>query len=99
MTDAPERIWAWWFIESKRDDVIKGGWDDVADRKSIEYIRADLARPMTVAEAAKMDDRAARVAMHEEMCGCLKGPDCPRCDDYMRGFAAALRALSEGVPT
>lgn len=35
----PDRIWAWWFIESKQDDVIKGGWDDAADRKSTEYIR------------------------------------------------------------
>ena len=51
------------------------------------------ARPVTVAEAAKADDRAARIAMHEELCGCMKGPDCPRCEDYMRGFRAALRAL------
>jgi len=44
MSSLPEFIWAWNFIPEKQDDVIKGGWDDVEDRKSIEYIRADRVR-------------------------------------------------------
>lgn len=40
--DMPERLWAWNFIPSKQDDVMKGGWDDAPDRKAVEYIRADL---------------------------------------------------------
>ena len=43
MSDLPERIWAWNFIPDKQDDIIKGGWDDVFDRKLVEYIRADLS--------------------------------------------------------
>lgn len=58
MSGAPEKIWAWYFIASKRDDVIKGGWDDSPDRKTTEYVRADIhaaevERSKALAEALK----------------------------------------------
>ena len=55
MSDAPERIWAWNFIAEKQDDVIKGGWDDVADRKSVEYTRADLSPQWLPLDSAPRD--------------------------------------------
>lgn len=36
--NAPERIWAWFFTDKHRDDVMQGGWDDKPDRKTTEYI-------------------------------------------------------------
>lgn len=51
MTQTPERIWAWYFVPEKQDDVIKGGWDDVHDRKSDEYVRADLHAALEVENA------------------------------------------------
>lgn len=38
-------------------------------------------------------ERMARDAIHDELCGCHKGPDCPRADDYMRGYHAARAAV------
>ena len=55
----PERIWTWYFIPSKQDDVIKGGWDDVEDRKSAEYVRADIV------EALRADLARAVEALEE----------------------------------
>lgn len=60
MTDAPERIWA---IGEKPCPEWEGWWhiSPAATDGMTEYIRADLARPMTVAEAAKVretDDEA-----------------------------------------
>lgn len=42
MSEAPETIWTWNFLPEKQNDVMKGGWDDAVDKKSIEYRRADL---------------------------------------------------------
>jgi hypothetical protein len=39
---APERIWAWYFMPEKRDDVIQGGWTDQPDKRETQYIRDDL---------------------------------------------------------
>ena len=47
MTDkAPERIWAWYFITQKQNECMKGGWDDLYDSKSTEYIRADINKAL-----------------------------------------------------
>lgn len=46
MTKAPERIWAWPFIENKQDDVITGGWTHLPDKKEQEYIRADQVQAL-----------------------------------------------------
>jgi len=43
MIDAPEQIFAWYFTPSKRNEVMQGGWDITEDRKTVKYIRADLA--------------------------------------------------------
>lgn len=47
--DASEKIWAWFFVDSKRNDDMQGGWDDKPDRKTTEYIRADIAQAMVAA--------------------------------------------------
>lgn len=51
--DMPDRIWAWLFVEEKRDDVTKGGWDDTADRKCVEYVRSDTQGWQDIATAPK----------------------------------------------
>jgi len=45
MNDMPEQIFAWYFIPSKRNEVMQGGWDTTEDRKTVKYIRADLTKP------------------------------------------------------
>ena len=55
MMGNPKRIWAWYFMPSKRDDVIQGGWTDQPDRREIEYVRADIADDLLAAlEMAKV---------------------------------------------
>lgn len=58
----------------------------------------DMA-PVTVPEAARVlqnvDEEVLRYHLHEAYCDCVKGPDCPRCDDYVVGLHAVLRALIE----
>ena len=57
----PERIWAWYCMPEKQNDVMVGGWDEVPDPKETEYTRSDLAAALLArAEAAE-----ARVAMLE----------------------------------
>ena len=52
-----------------------------------------------VSEAAQVlqnvDEGVLRYHLHEAYCDCAKGPDCPRCDDYVAGFYAVLYALAE----
>ena len=57
----PERIWAWYCMPEKQNDVMVGGWDEVPDPKETEYTRSDLAAALLArAEAAE-----ARVAALE----------------------------------
>lgn len=58
-TQAPERIWAWYFIPEKQDDIIKGGSDDAPDRKATEYTRSDLvaAKDARIAELKGARDK------------------------------------------
>ena len=44
MSEMPKRIWAWFFVKEKRDDVIKGGWDDVPDKKEAMYVHSATLR-------------------------------------------------------
>ncbi len=98
MTEAPERIW-----------VLPDFAQELADKprytRQAEYIRADIARPMTVAEAAKV--LLAEWVDHGE--GLLGGLVCyEQCsEDGMQPFIdgnwvkftdieADLRALSQG---
>jgi len=46
MTDMPERIFAWYFLESLQNESMLGGWDSVTDHKEQEYIRNDLYNDM-----------------------------------------------------
>lgn len=41
-TNAPERIWAWFFVVGERSEDIQGGWDDKPYPGESEYIRLDL---------------------------------------------------------
>lgn len=53
MTDAPERIWDFWPHDGGSPVVWREPCPFTADDADVfEYVRADLARPMTVAEAA-----------------------------------------------
>jgi hypothetical protein len=44
MNDAPEKIWAWYFLYEKQNAVMKGGWDNVKDHACTEYTRTDIAQ-------------------------------------------------------
>lgn len=35
----PEKIWAWYFSESMRNQYISGGWHDAYEREDVEYTR------------------------------------------------------------
>lgn len=62
-TQTPERIWAWLYMPTKQDEWQKGGWDDEADRKTTEYVRADLHA--AVVEERDEADRRAGAAERE----------------------------------
>ena len=66
----PKTIWAWVFTETKRDDLMKGGWNDAPDRRETAYIRADLCPDSDYIEhltqecdrfSERIDDLAAEV--------------------------------------
>lgn len=50
MTEAPDKIWAWYFALSEQHDVIQGGWTKNLDKHETEYTRSDLI-PAMLAEA------------------------------------------------
>lgn len=85
MTDMPVKIWAWYFSPEKQDDVIKGGWDDVQDRKEVEYIRTDAVNPTLLAaeELAKFLER-------------IKDPRVVAQPHELNKALAAYRAATEG---
>ena len=62
MSDAPERIWAWFFMKSKQNDLIQGGWTKKPDKKETEYIRADIH----AAAIARAERAEAALAVAEE---------------------------------
>jgi len=64
---APDRIWAWYFVESKRDEVILGGWTDEPDRKETEYVRNDIAA--TEADALRAENERLREALEGVLVG------------------------------
>jgi len=94
MTDAPERIWAKPGYDSWN---AYGHWYEDATGGGTEYIRSDLARPMTVAEAAKL-------LLAENIEGSLAKSmahfvSVKEWEGYKRGVQAyteRLRALSQG---
>ena len=54
---APDRIWAWLHVESKRNDLIKGGWNDEPDRGLSEYLSRSHSNALVAAayeDAAKI---------------------------------------------
>jgi hypothetical protein len=57
MSAAPEYIWAWEFLPEKQNCLTKGGWDDKADRKLTQYIRADIAE----ARISELEARPVKV--------------------------------------
>ena len=42
--EMPDAIWAWYFMASKRDDAISGGWTDSEDRCDVKYLRSTPTR-------------------------------------------------------
>jgi hypothetical protein len=104
MTDAPSRIWA--LVSAQNDNWASGPWDwpDAGGPDAVEYIRAD-ARPITVAEAAKvLLDKMENPFDHPEMnkgdidWQAVWNAFWEEADqrDAPAAMAAALRALSEG---
>ena len=89
MTDAPERIWDFWPHDGGSPVVWREPCPFTADDADVfEYVRADLASPMTVAEAARrFIDEINRPATHEEK---------PDWRYLSRLDMTSLRALSEG---
>ena len=61
MTDAPERILAWWFMKSKQNENMQGGWTNKKEKRETEYLRADLAAA-AVAERDALAAENARLA-------------------------------------
>jgi len=59
MTETPDRIWAWYCMPEKQNDVMVGGWDEVPDPKETEYIRADIADAATQAAVVRALEAAA----------------------------------------
>jgi len=57
--DMPDRIYAWNFLKDKQDYVMKGGWDDMPDRKIDEYVRGDIHASVV----AERDSLAAALAL------------------------------------
>jgi hypothetical protein len=84
MSDAPERIWAWLFIEGKQTEEMQGGWSCIPDKRETEYIRADVAAAMVAAEREAMADEIELYRM-------MKRADGRRRIDYARAIAAAIR--------
>lgn len=56
----PHRIWAWWFMPSDRNEFEQGGWNNSADNRAVEYIRADMVQP-TLADALALPEVKALV--------------------------------------
>lgn len=88
----PHRIWAWWFMPSDRNEFEQGGWDNSADNRAVEYVRADLVTP-TLSDALAMPEVKALVEAGTVMANALKG------DYIVAGSAAkwdtALAALTD----
>lgn len=68
MSSMPVKIWAWHFSPEKQDDVIKGGWDDVQDRKEAEYIRSNVVHP-TLSAADRLADNADAALQNVDVLG------------------------------
>jgi len=88
MSDMPERIWAWFFMPSKQDDVIKGGWDDNSDARLTEYTRTDLTTAKLAQALARAE--AAETALEAEMPWTIETPNL---EEY--GHAIARAALEK----
>ena len=89
MTDAPEKMWRERIAPSQMYPAGGSFYHETPTKQpAVEYIRADLARPMTVAEAAlRLIDEINRPATHEEK---------PDWRYLSRLDMTSLRALSEG---
>ena len=55
MTDMPEKIWAWYFAEGSKNEVMHGGWTPEIDRMEVEYTRADIAQAQLDAKDAEIE--------------------------------------------
>lgn len=67
VSELPEKIWAWFFIATKREEgIIDGGWCSEFDRKETEYVRADVAAAQLAEAQAREADvlNAALDAIH-----------------------------------
>jgi hypothetical protein len=63
MSDTPERIWAWFFFKGKRTHEMKGGWNDVADKRETPYVREELH---TALQARLAEVEAERDRQYDE---------------------------------
>ena len=97
MTDMPERIFAWYFLECLQNESMLGGWDIITDHKEQEYIRNDLYNDM-VAENIKFRDALETLSnIHDG------NPSAPRADmpplDYARHMLWEARCIARSALT
>jgi len=88
MSEAPDKIWAWYFIPSKQDDVIQGGWSQDPDNRETEYVRADLVK------AAREEGRQAGLREAAECADKTSTCILPSGHFLSKRVGDAIRALS-----
>ncbi|MEH6505034.1 MAG: hypothetical protein V7786_02075 [Sulfitobacter litoralis] len=97
MTEAPERIWA---EPDGEDIIIHNGKPNLEALISTgylsEYVRSDLARPMTVAEAAKVLLDRWLVGEFEDTADAEADDALESGNDSTAIIETWLRALSQG---
>jgi hypothetical protein len=104
MTDAPDKMWRERIAPSQM--YPDGGsfyHETPTKRTAVEYIRADLARPMTVAEAAKVREGLRREAFELNRAFIIASQARPtqalgvlhKVELILEKSVKALRALSE----
>ena len=93
MTETPDRIWAWYCMPEKQNDVMVGGWDEVPEPKETEYIRADIADAATQAAVVRALEAAA--LMSENVAKPMTGKVATSIWEYCRKTSSVMiRAIA-----
>ena len=85
--EMPDAIWAWYFMASKRDDAISGGWTDSEDRREVKFLRSTPAREAApdILEALKAAEESIATFI-----GVHKYPIDSGAGDILRQVSAAI---------
>jgi hypothetical protein len=105
MTDMPEHIYAWQQME-RGQTTSAGGWISSKTSSRTEYTRADLIPAMLEAARQEALEEAVAILDHEyDACRKLR-KEYRQSDvaldtvgDWIKGYAAAIRALAASPPT